>query len=84
MRRDATAGSIKLDKILRWYSRNQPAPTYFEALMKNSSDKKITPVKPASLRAQAILLNVLEELAEKDNDHSLRYQVRQRRKAEKA
>ncbi|MGV8889946.1 MAG: hypothetical protein ACOH2P_18305 [Pseudomonas sp.] len=52
--------------------------------MKNSSDKKITPVKPASLRAQAILLNVLEELAEKDNDHSLRYQVRQRRKAEKA
>lgn len=52
--------------------------------MRNSSDKKITSVKPATLRAQAILLNVLEDLAEKDNDHGLRYQVKLRRKAEKA
>lgn len=52
--------------------------------MKSSSDKKITPVKPASLGAQAILLNVLGELAEKDNDQALKRKVNQQRKAEKA
>lgn len=52
--------------------------------MKSSSDKKITPVKEASSGANAILLNVLESLAEKDNDHALARKVKQRRKAEKA
>lgn len=52
--------------------------------MKSSSDKKITPVKEASLGANAILLNVLESLAEKDSDHALARKVKQRRKAEKA
>lgn len=52
--------------------------------MKSSSDKKITPVKEASLGANAILLNVLESLSEKDSDHALARKVKQRRKAETA
>jgi hypothetical protein len=48
--------------------------------MKSSSGKKITPVKPASLGAQKILLNVLGELAEKDNDHALKRRVAKARK----
>lgn len=52
--------------------------------MKSSSGKKITPVKPASLGAQKILLNVLGELAEKDNDHALARKVKQAQRKEKA
>ncbi len=51
--------------------------------MKNSSGKKITPAKPVSSGAQKILLNVLEELAEKDNDHALKRQVAKARRKEK-
>lgn len=47
--------------------------------MKSSSDKKITPAKPASLEAQAILLKVLEKLAQDDSDDDLKaYVVRER------
>lgn len=52
--------------------------------MKSSSDKKIKPVREASSGAQGIMLNVLGDLAKKDNDHALARQVNKRRKAEKA
>ena len=49
--------------------------------MKSSNDKKITPVKPASLEAQAILLNVMEKLAQDDSDDDLKaYVVRERQR----
>lgn len=49
--------------------------------MKSSNDKKITPAKPASLEAQAILLNVMEKLAQDDSDDDLKaYVVRERQK----
>lgn len=49
--------------------------------MKSSNDKKITPAKPASLEAQALLLNVMEKLAQDDSDEDLKaYVVRERQK----
>lgn len=52
--------------------------------MKKSSGKKIQPVKEASSGARSILLNVMEDLARKDNDHALMRNVkRQRKQAEK-
>ncbi|MOA33527.1 hypothetical protein D3C78_1548270 [compost metagenome] len=52
--------------------------------MKSSSDKKIKPVKEASSGAQALMLNVLAGVAEKDKDHALARNVKRRQKARKA